>query len=67
MHKYKVINFSGVPYGKPDEMQKGREQYIVRQLLKTDDIWHPKLNNKYQEVFKVTPSLCASDSETKIR
>ena len=38
MHKYKVINFSGVPYGKPDEMQKGREQYIVRQLLKTDDI-----------------------------
>lgn len=55
MHKYKVINFSGVPYGKPAEMQKGREQYIVRQLVKTDDIWHPKLNNKYQEVFKVIP------------
>ena len=53
MRKYQVVNFAGIPYGKPDEMQKGRERYIDRQLVTNDFIWHPITPNKHQDVFKV--------------
>ena len=53
MSKYRVINFSGVPYGTPDEMRAGREAYIDRHLYGQEDyalankIDETKLN-KYQ-------------------
>ena len=53
MRKYQVVNFAGILYGKPKEMQIGRLQYIQRQLTK-ENVWHPE-QQLYVDVFKVLP------------
>ena len=53
MRKYQVVNFAGILYGKPNEMEVGRLQYIERQLTK-DNVWHPE-HPDYVDVFKMLP------------
>jgi len=51
MSKYRVINFSGVPYGTPDEMRAGRKAYIDRHLSGQKDY---ALANKIGETKSYT-------------